>query len=268
MVLVDEKPLEYEPMLQHYQTKQDLTWKRPTEQTVKSSTIKQMKSSIDDPAIPEDVKAKHYGQNLRRFLHTKPKLAEEPLVDLMPTVDELLDASEQRAGRRPADRLPTDITMRDSLEKNTYRIFQNSVRFRGVASPNTVRFRRGFRRSTRDAEGNPKICVSNPPVERGTRGSSRKSKKVHFPRNDPLCERAPRRASGRQRKGSRPASTPNGILGEARRFRSAAERKSVENGRKSVFGRLFGKTCCDPRRKHVRRTRPEATYKMTQTASF
>jgi hypothetical protein len=91
MVLMDEKLLDYKPMLQHYQTKQDMTWKRPTEQTVKSSIIKQMKSTIDDPAIPEDVKAKHYGQNLRRFLHTKRKLAEEPLVDLMPTVDELLD---------------------------------------------------------------------------------------------------------------------------------------------------------------------------------
>jgi hypothetical protein len=91
MVLMDQKLLEYKPMLQHYQTKQDMTWKRPTEQTVKSSIIKQMKSMIDDPAIPEDVKAKHYGQNLRRFLHTKRKLAEKPLVDLMPTVDELLD---------------------------------------------------------------------------------------------------------------------------------------------------------------------------------
>jgi hypothetical protein len=91
MVLVDEKLLDYKPMLQHYQTKQDMTWKRPTEQTVKSSIIKQMKSTIDDPAIPEDVKAKHYGQNLRRFLHTKRKLAEEPLVDLMPTIEELLD---------------------------------------------------------------------------------------------------------------------------------------------------------------------------------
>jgi hypothetical protein len=29
--------LEYQPMLQHFQTKQDLSWKRPTEQSVKSS---------------------------------------------------------------------------------------------------------------------------------------------------------------------------------------------------------------------------------------
>jgi hypothetical protein len=79
MVLVDEKVLHYKPMLQHYQTKQDLTWKRP---------------------IPEDVKAKHYGQNLRRFMHTKRKLAEEPLVDLMPTVDELLDIKRRRLKRK------------------------------------------------------------------------------------------------------------------------------------------------------------------------
>jgi hypothetical protein len=95
MVLMDEKLLDYKPMLQHYPTKQDLTWKRPTEQTVKSSIIKQMKSTIDDPAILEDVKAKHYGQNLRRFPHTKRKLAEEPLVDLVPTVDELLDIEKE-----------------------------------------------------------------------------------------------------------------------------------------------------------------------------
>jgi hypothetical protein len=38
-----------------------------------------------------DVNAKHCGQNLQHILHTKCKLAEEPRIDLMPTVDELLD---------------------------------------------------------------------------------------------------------------------------------------------------------------------------------
>ena len=86
MVLIDEKLLEYQPMLQHFQTKQDLSWKRPTEQSVKSSISHQMKSTLDDPTIPEDVKAKHYAQSLSRFLHTKRKLADEtPAVVTQPT---------------------------------------------------------------------------------------------------------------------------------------------------------------------------------------
>jgi hypothetical protein len=103
MVLVDEKMLEYQPMLQHFQTKQDLSWKRPTEQSVKSSLSNAMKTVLADPAEPEDVKAKRHRQHLSRFLQTKRKLAEEPpvgdikadvkadLIDFGPTVDELLD---------------------------------------------------------------------------------------------------------------------------------------------------------------------------------
>lgn len=94
MVLVDEKLLEYQPMLQHFQTKQDLSWKRPTELTVKSSISKQMKSTLDESAIPEDVKAKHYRQHLNRFLQAKRKLIEEPLARQVaeePIVDKLLD---------------------------------------------------------------------------------------------------------------------------------------------------------------------------------
>jgi hypothetical protein len=100
MVLVDEKMLEYQPMLQHFQTKQDLSWKRPTEQSVKSSLSKAMKTVLADPTEPEDVKAKRHRQHLTRFLQTKRKLVEEPpvgdikaddLIDFGPTVDELLD---------------------------------------------------------------------------------------------------------------------------------------------------------------------------------
>jgi hypothetical protein len=100
MVLVDEKMLEYQPMLQHFQTKQDLSWKRPTEQSVKSSLSKAMKTVLADPTKPEDVKAKRHRQHLTRFLQTKLKLTEEPpvgdikvddLIDFGPTVDELLD---------------------------------------------------------------------------------------------------------------------------------------------------------------------------------
>jgi hypothetical protein len=100
MVLVDEKMLEYQPMLQHFQTKQDLSWKRPTEQSVKSSLSNVMKTVLADPTESEDVKAKWHRQHLTRFLQTKRKLVEEPpvgdikaddLIDFGPTVDELLD---------------------------------------------------------------------------------------------------------------------------------------------------------------------------------
>ena len=63
MVLVDEKMLEYQPMLQHFQTKQDLSWKRPTEQSVKSSLSNAMKTDLADPTEPEDVKAKRHERN-------------------------------------------------------------------------------------------------------------------------------------------------------------------------------------------------------------
>jgi hypothetical protein len=109
MVLVDEKMLEYQPMLQHFQTKQDLSWKRPTEQSVKSSLSKAMKTVLADPTEPEDVKAKRHRQHLTRFLQTKRKLVEEPpvgdikaddLIDFGPTVDELLDIKPTRRRRR------------------------------------------------------------------------------------------------------------------------------------------------------------------------
>jgi hypothetical protein len=110
MVLVDEKLLDYKPILQHFQGKQDLSWKRPTEQSVKSTISKQMKSTLSDPAIPDDVKAKHYSQSLNRFLQSKRKLTEEPTVDDItpeekkltqePTIDELLDIKPKKKKKR------------------------------------------------------------------------------------------------------------------------------------------------------------------------
>jgi hypothetical protein len=101
MVLVDEKMLEYDPMVQHFQSKQDLTWKRPTEESVKSSFSKQMKSTIDNPAIPKDIEAKRYRQHLNRFLHTKRELDDEPL---MPTIDERLDTKPDETKKRQKGR--------------------------------------------------------------------------------------------------------------------------------------------------------------------
>jgi hypothetical protein len=131
MVLIDEKLLDYKPMLQHFQSKQDLSWKRPTEQLVKSTISKQLKSTLDDPAIPEDVKAKRYTHNLSRFLHTKRKLVEEEhLVDLMPTVDELLDikapappeeSQKKKKKRKRRKKTPEQTRVSERLKKKPQR---------------------------------------------------------------------------------------------------------------------------------------------------
>ena len=88
MVLVDEKMLEFQPMLQHFQAK---IAQQPTEQHVKSVTSKDMAATLEDPSIPEDVKTKKYNVELNRYLRTKQKLVDEPHIDLRPTVNELLD---------------------------------------------------------------------------------------------------------------------------------------------------------------------------------
>jgi hypothetical protein len=54
---------------------------------------------LDNPDVPDDVKAKRYSHDLNRFLQTKskvPALTIEDLLDLKeePTVDELLDLKE------------------------------------------------------------------------------------------------------------------------------------------------------------------------------
>jgi hypothetical protein len=99
MVLVDERLLGSNPMIQHFQNKQDQSWKQPTEDSVKTSISKKLKATLDNPEVRDDVKAKRYSHDLNRFLQTKskvPALTIEDLLDLKeePTVDELLDLNE------------------------------------------------------------------------------------------------------------------------------------------------------------------------------
>ena len=102
MILVDEKMLEFQPMLRHFQAKQD---QQPTEQSVKSTVSKDMVDTLEDPTVPEDVKAKRYIAQLGRYLHTKRKLTEEPpLIDLRPTVDQLLDIKDEKPKIRRSTR--------------------------------------------------------------------------------------------------------------------------------------------------------------------
>jgi hypothetical protein len=107
MVLVDEKMLDVTSALQ---AKQDMSWNKPSDQTVKSNINKQMKSTLDDQSIPEDVKAKQYRQQLNRFLQTKRKL---------PTVNEFrtkrkLPTGKRFVGRQATERVVGRATERDS----------------------------------------------------------------------------------------------------------------------------------------------------------
>jgi hypothetical protein len=111
MVLVDERFLDSNPMLQHFQNKQDQSWKQPTEDSVKTSISKKLKPTLDNPDVPDDVKAKRYSHDLNRFLQTKskvPALTIEDLLDLKEehTIDELLDLKEPHKQETPSHKKP------------------------------------------------------------------------------------------------------------------------------------------------------------------
>jgi hypothetical protein len=111
MVLVDERLLDSNPMMQHFQNKQDQSWKQPTEDSVKTSISKKLKATLDNPDVPDDVKAKRYSHDLNRFLQTKskvPALTIEDLLDLKeePTIDELLDLKEPHKQETPSHKKP------------------------------------------------------------------------------------------------------------------------------------------------------------------
>jgi hypothetical protein len=94
-------------MMQHFQNKQDQSWKPPTEDSVKTSISKKLKATLDNPDVPDDVKAKRYSHDLNRFLQTNskvPALTIEHLLDLKeePTVDELLDLKEPHKEETPS----------------------------------------------------------------------------------------------------------------------------------------------------------------------
>jgi hypothetical protein len=92
MVLVDEK------LADNLWRKQDTTWKRPAEQTVKNSLSNDMRMELNNQTLPDDMKVKQYQQMLNRFLNTKRKLPDEPLIDLTSTP--LLDLETKKKKRK------------------------------------------------------------------------------------------------------------------------------------------------------------------------
>ena len=57
-----------------------LDWKRPIEQRAKTVLHKQLRNDLNNEIIPDDQKAKQYQHNLSRFLKTKNRIVEEPII--------------------------------------------------------------------------------------------------------------------------------------------------------------------------------------------
>ena len=86
MVLVDKR------FLENIWRKENTSWKRPTDQTAKSSLHRSLQTVLDDSSLPDDIKAKSHQQSLNRSLHTTRQLpvVQHDLISLEPKVDDLL----------------------------------------------------------------------------------------------------------------------------------------------------------------------------------
>ena len=128
MLLVDERLLDSNPVLQHFQNKQDLSWKQPIEETVKTSIGKKLKTTLDDPSVPEDVKAKRYSHELNRFLHTKSKLSDGA------TIDKLLK-EEEGSPPPPPPPPPKAAPLRKNKVRKTIKVQKERASFRKKKKP-------------------------------------------------------------------------------------------------------------------------------------
>jgi hypothetical protein len=73
-------------MMQHFQNKTGSVVEAADRRLGKKTSIsKKLKATLDNPDVPDDVKAKRYSHDLNRFLQTKskvPALTIEDLLDL------------------------------------------------------------------------------------------------------------------------------------------------------------------------------------------
>ena len=76
-----------------------------------------MKTTLDDSTIPDDIKAKQHRQNLSRLLRAKCKLTEEPLDDLMPTVDKILEIKPKPQEEKPKVKTQKSTRVRKTLQR-------------------------------------------------------------------------------------------------------------------------------------------------------
>jgi hypothetical protein len=112
MVLIDEK------LADHIFRKQDRYWKQPTEQSAKHSLSKELRLGLSDGSIPDDVRAKQYQQTQGRFLNTKRKLPDEPLIDLnaSSSIDDLIGLSFEEK-KKQKKKTSTSLPIRHSKRK-------------------------------------------------------------------------------------------------------------------------------------------------------
>jgi hypothetical protein len=113
MVLIDEK------LADHIFRKQDRYWKQPTEQSAKHSLSKELRLGLSDESIPDDIRAKQYQQTLGRFLNTKRKLPDEPLIDLNApsSIDDLIGLNFEEKKKQKKKKTPTPLPIRHSKRK-------------------------------------------------------------------------------------------------------------------------------------------------------
>ena len=78
MYLLDE--MEYDRLVRPLAIRSELSWKRPLETRAKHEEHRTMQSILADESLPDDIKSKSYNQTLSRFLNTKSKLEEAPVV--------------------------------------------------------------------------------------------------------------------------------------------------------------------------------------------
>ena len=82
MVLVDERMLD---------------WKKPIAQKAKTILHHELRDDLQNNTLPDDQKAKLYQQFLNRFLHTKDKIPEQPIIK-----QEVESLEKKNTRKRPA----------------------------------------------------------------------------------------------------------------------------------------------------------------------
>ena len=110
MILIDPKFLEH-----LYRKEEDSSWKRPTEQTVKSQLNRELKSDLDHSNIPDDIKVKQHQQHLNRFLQTKRQLQEDSVKNLIdfeasePAAKNLIDFEVPDVAKKSIDKIESTV---------------------------------------------------------------------------------------------------------------------------------------------------------------
>jgi len=99
MVLVDER------FLENIWRKENLSWKRPSDQKAKTSLHQSLQTDLDNTSMPDDIKAKSHQQHLNRFLHTTRQLpvVQQDLISLEPKVNDLLKLDVELPEIKPVD---------------------------------------------------------------------------------------------------------------------------------------------------------------------